>query len=367
MFNRGPDTPEYGAAKKKMESFTIGSKEMEKAVSSMTNRIKSIAKFYTEFGQKIFATWASDAPPAVAQAEECVQKNAAMFETLIDTLINQLGPQFYNLLTIHDAQLKELQALDKKRLNALKESQNKERTLNNAKNAKEPQEEKIQSAQTQYDQAKSQFDEVDAQFLEEVKAFEEKRNVKLTEAFQNLMGMFCQFVNQASLLQPIDFPEDINGEVVEPPQPQQRPLPPSNPAPVQTPAPQPASAQPPYTPPAQTYNQPPPEPYNPPPSQPEPQPESTYDNTSYAQQDNTYNDTSYAQQDNTYNDTSYAQQQDYNYNNYNNYNEQEAQPDPTPSYQYEAPANNDQPAQSHQDTKNPFDEDEDGYGSNPFG
>ena len=54
-------------------------------------------------------------------------------------------------------------------------------------------------------------------------------------------------------------------------------------------------------------------------------------------------------------------------NNYNNYNEQEAQPDPTPSYQYDAPANNDQPAQSHQDTKNPFDEDEDGYGSNPFG
>lgn len=396
LFNKAPDSPEYGAASDKLKSYVLSSSQMEKSVNAMTKRIKEIARFYNEFAQKIFSTWLHDAPPAVAQADEVVQKNAATFENLVDALINQMGPHFFNLLTIHDAKVKELQALEKKRLNALKEMERKDSALKSQQNAKEPVESKIQAAQVQYDQAKSQFDEVNAQFLEQVSAFGEKRNVELLQAFQNFMAMFCQLVNQASLLQPIDFPEDQNADVVDIPTPQPAALPPSNPQPaaVQTPAPaqpaqpaqQPYSQQPepvntqqqqPEVQPVDAYNTAPEQSYNPPPAEPPAQQEQAYNDTSYndTSYNNTYNDTSYnntSYNDTSYNDASYNNTT-YNDTSYNNtsYNDtsynQQSYNDPSTQNTYDASASNNDTAKDPHQTKNPFDEDDDGWGANPFG
>lgn len=375
MFIKGPETPEYKDAKGKLESYVLSTSQMQKSVNNMTKRIKELAHYYLEFGQKLFATWLPDAPPAVAQADEIATKNAATFETLVDTFINQLGPQFYNLLIKHDSEVKELQALDKKMCGNYADMDKKDKALKSAQSAKEPVEAKIQAAQVQYDQSKSIFDETYAQLLEAVSAFGEKRNTTLLEAFQNFMAMFCQLVNQASLLQLVDFPEDQNADVVSVPEPKPVAIPASKPAPAPaaTPAPAPTPApaaqppaQQPYTPPvSQPEPQPEPipeEPYNPPAPEPE---QPSYTDNSY---NNTYNDTSYTQQ--SYNDTSYTQQS-YNDTSYNqqSYNEPATQPNTTPSYAYDAPADtsNQNTTQDAHQTKNPFDEDEDGWGSNPFG
>ncbi|OHS93904.1 hypothetical protein TRFO_39942 [Tritrichomonas foetus] len=322
-----------------------------------------MATFYSQFSGKVFTVWA-DAPPAVKQATQCAQQNAGQFEQLTTQLSNKMAPNFFRLLTAYDGKIKELQNVEKKRINAFSDLEKKQRALRSAQTAKEQIPEKIQQCQTQVDQSKDVFDAADKEFLDAVAEFDEERKASLLEPFNNFMGIICQYINQLSLLQPIDFPTDIMGDTVTPPEPELKPLPPkpeaAEPEPEPEPAnnepepvnnePEPAHEEPP------SYSQPEPEPepepaytpsytpsYTPEPTpEPEPEPEPAYIPS--------------------YTAPSYSQ----------------PEPDPVPSYaSHEEPA----PAPAaaapaaapatNSAEKNPFDDDDDdggdGWGSNPFG
>lgn len=372
-----PDTPEFAEAKNKLAAFQIQSGMMQKSLKSLSDRLKGVAQFYAQFANKTFEQW-KDAPPAVLQANQCAIENANQFEAITNNFLNRLTPNVLTQLQAYDVKIKDLKGLEKKRQETLLNLEKKQSALQSAQTAKEPSQERISQCQSQCSEAITQFEQADATFLQNIAQFEEARKTELLVPFQNLMAITCQYLNQSSLLQPIPFPEDINGETVAPPTVTAKPLPPSKPSPVEvasasTPAPEPTPVQPvqpiqPAPPPAQPV-QPPPAPVQQPPqpAQPAPAPVETIQQPQVQEQQPFFQpqpepvEQSYFPPPNT--------------------QPQPIQPnvEPTPSYAYDAPPVYNstpepapQPPAKNSKPKNPFDDDNDdddgdGWGSNPFG
>lgn len=210
-----PELSGVNTAKSRLEAFKLETENMEKSIRSMLDRIKGMSDFYTQFTKDIIDPWFSAAPSKVRAADEILKFNSPEFTSCLDKLTNQLGPSFFDILKKHNSTLKELWELKRKCTEALINYQRKEAEYKQEYSSSSSCLYKVDQDKEAYIKARQYLDEINSNFISQVYKLDVGRQTDLTNAFKSFFAMFCQFINKAASLKPIDFPSDPKDYLVE--------------------------------------------------------------------------------------------------------------------------------------------------------
>ena len=204
--------PKYKDAKKNLRSYQVSCDKYQQSMKNLSSHVLQISKVYSKFSSTV-SSWYPDTTPAVRQSVESISQSASTFEQMTaENFVNKVNESFGPAMEEYQKHVNGLLSLEKKRRSAVKEYDREREKLRQAESAKNPDQNKIDRAQTQVDASGETYNKLNDEYISSVNQFGEERKTTLLSTFKSCCAELCKYINQVTSISFIQFPEDINSK-----------------------------------------------------------------------------------------------------------------------------------------------------------
>lgn len=206
--------PEYKKAKNDLKHYMFDTKKLISRIHQLGHRAKDISKCYSKFCSTV-TEWYPNTTPAVRQSLQSIENSAvALCKITDDGFISTVVPNFEKAMKTYRKQTNELLKLEKNRKKAVRSLDTNKEKLRKAQCAREPDETKVDQLQRKVDACETTYTTINNEFISAVNEFSETRKDDLLHAFQRCIFGLIEYINNATQISFIKFPDDPNAPLI---------------------------------------------------------------------------------------------------------------------------------------------------------